>query len=274
MDNNKRDAYEFLKRTFEEYGLGSLAPTILEYIQQGYGADTIALMLQDTPEYKARFSANEARKKAGLSVLSPAEYLSLERSYRQILESNGLPSGFFDDVSDFTAWIGGDVSPAEIQDRVQIGVRAVNNTDESFVSTLREYGLGSGDLLAAVLDRDRALPLLQKTVREAEIGAEARRQGLSLTQARAAYFESMGVDQGTAANAYQMIGAGLPTLAMLGDIYGDSGYGQGTMEDELLGRSGMASERRRRLQGREVGSFSGQSAVNRQSLGGASRGDF
>lgn len=273
-ENAKRDAYEYLSRLFESYGLGSLAPKILEYVQQGYGADTIALMLQDTPEYKQRFAGNEARRKAGLSVLSPAEYLSLERSYRQILESNGMPKGFYDDISDFTTWIGSDVSPSEIQDRVQIAARAVSNTDNGFLESLREYGLGQGDLVASILDRERALPILQKTVREAEIGAEARRQGLRLSQARAAYFESIGVDGGQAASAYQMIGATLPTLENLGDIYGDPTYGQTALEDELLGRSGMQSERRRRLQQREVGTFSGESGLNRSSLGGPSRASY
>jgi len=272
--NQKRDAYEYLKRLFEGYGLGSLAPKILEYVQQGYGADTITLMLQDTDEYKKRFAANESRRKAGLSVLSPAEYLSLERSYRQILESNGMPQGFFDSQDDFTNWIGSDVSPAEIQSRVELAARAVNNTDNSYLESLREYGLGQGDLVAAMLDRNRALPLLQKRVREAEIGAEARRQGLRLSQSRADYFESMGVDRATAASAYQMIGSTLGTLENLGDIYGDTSYGQSTIEDELLGRSGLASERRRRLQGREESAFAGESAVNKSSLGVTTRGSF
>lgn len=274
MDSAKKDAFEFLKKTFESYGLGSLAPKILEYIQQGYGADTIALMLQDTDEYKKRFAGNELRKKAGLPILSPAEYLALESTYKQILDSNGMPKGFYDSNDDFTAWIGSNVSPMEIQSRVELAARAVNNTDNHYLESLREYGLGSGDLVAAMLDRSRALPLLQKRVREAEIGAEARRQGLRLSQARADYFESMGVDQGTAASAYQMIGATLPYLSNLGDIYGDSSYGQETIEDELLGRSGLASERRRRLQNREVGSFSGESGLNKTSLGVTTRGSF
>lgn len=273
-ENAKRDAYEYLKRLFDSYGLSSLSPKILEFIQQGYGADTISLMLQDTSEYKQRFKGNEDRRKKGLAVLSPAEYLSLERSYRQILDSNGMPKGFYDSTDDYTSWISNDVSPAEIQDRVQIAARAVNNTDTGYLQSLRDYGLGQGDLIAASLDRERSLPVLQKIVREAEIGAEARRQGLTLSKTRAAYFESMGVDRGTAASAYQMIGEVGGTLQNLGDIYGDDSYGTDTLEDELLGRSGMASERRKRLQGRETGNFAGTSAINRNSLGGISRAEF
>lgn len=269
----QRDAYESIRRTFEAYGLGSLSSKILEYVQAGYGPDTISLMLQDTQEYKQRFAGNEARRKNGLAVLSPGEYLSLERSYRQILESNGMPKGFYDDQSDFTQWISDDVSPQEISERVQIAANAVANTDNSYLSTLREYGLGEGDLIASILDRKRALPLLQKTVREAQIGAEARRQNLALSQARAGYFESLGVTRDEAANAYRAIGEFLPTMENIGQIYGEE-FDQTDFEDELLGRNALASAKRARLQKREVGSFSNQSAVGQGTLSGPTRGGF
>lgn len=269
----QRNAFESLKRIFESYGLGSLSNKILEYVQAGYGPDTISLMLQDTPEYKQRFAGNEARMKNGLAVLNPAEYLSVERSYRQILESNGMPKGFFDDQSDFTKWISDDVSPQEISERVQIAASAAANTDSNYLSALREYGLGEGDLIAATLDRKRALPMLQKTVREAQIGAEARRQNLALSQSRAGYFESLGVTGSDAANAYKAIGEYLPTLDSLGHIYGEE-YGQTDFEDELLGRSSTASAKRARIQKKEVGSFSNQSAVGQRTLSGPTRGEF
>lgn len=273
LDPAKRDAYDSLLKMFQMYGLDSLAPKILEYIQQGYGADTITLLLQDTPEYKQRFKANDIRKKNGLSVLSPAEYLSLERTYRQILESNGLPAGFYDSLDDFANWIGSDVSPAEIQARVTEAARAMNNSDPSYIKALRDMGLGDGDLVASMLDRDRALPILQQTIRRAEIAAEAYRQGLGLSKDRAAYFESMGVTGSQASDAYETIGEYLPTLSGLGSIY-DQSYGQTDMEDELLGHSGLASQKRKLLQAREVGSFSGSSSITDKSLAGKSRGEY
>lgn len=273
LDPAKRDAYDSLLKMFQMYGLDSLAPKILEYIQQGYGADTITLLLQDTPEYKQRFKANDIRKKNGLSVLSPAEYLSLERTYRQILESNGLPAGFYDSLDDFANWIGSDVSPAEIQARVTEAARAMNNSDPNYIKALRDMGLGDGDLVASMLDRDRALPILQQTIRRAEIAAEAYRQGLGLSKDRAAYFESMGVTGSQASDAYETIGEYLPTLSGLGSIY-DQSYGQTDMEDELLGHSGLASQKRKLLQAREVGSFSGSSSITDKSLAGKSRGEY
>jgi len=273
LNPNQRDAYSYLVQIFNSYGLSSLAPEILKYVQQGYQSDTISLLLQETSAYKKRFKANDERAKKGLGVLSPAEYISLESSYRQVLSSQGLPQGFYDSPDDFAVWIGGDVSPAEIQERAQIAGEAVANTDPQYLQSLRDYGLGQGDLVASILDRKRALPLLQKTVREAQIGAEARRQGLSLTANRAGYFESLGVTQQAAQQAYQAIGQNLGTLENLGSIY-DEGFTQTDFEDELLGNSGLASQKRARLQSRETGNFSGSSSVGQKTLGSQSRGSF
>src|SRR5690606_32920485 len=119
-----RDAYMALNSMFKTYGLGSLASRVYDYVKNGYSADTITVLLQDTPEYKKRFAANEARQKAGLNVLSPAEYISTENSYRQIMRQSGLPAGFYDSTDDFTKWISTDISPTELQSRVDLATQA------------------------------------------------------------------------------------------------------------------------------------------------------
>src|SRR5205085_5571275 len=57
----ERDAFLALSNEFKRFGLESLAGKIFEYVKQGFGADVIALLLQDTPEYKQRFAGNELR---------------------------------------------------------------------------------------------------------------------------------------------------------------------------------------------------------------------
>lgn len=273
VNNDQRNAAEYLNRLFETYGLGSLAPKILEYIQLGYDADTISLMLQDTAEYKTRFAANETRRAAGMAVLSPAEYLNLERSYRQLLSTAGLPAGFFDSNDDFTNWIAGDVSPAEIQERAQDASTALYSSDNNYLQALRSYGVGDGDLTAYFLDSKRALPLIQKTVKASLIGAEASRNSLGLSQQRAEYFGDLGVGQEQARSAYQTIGESLPTAAKLGAL-GNESFGQSDLEDELLGGSGLASAKRKRLATQEVGRFAGASGAGDKALSGRSRGEY
>lgn len=256
LDPDERNAYEMVLDLFRRYDLDTLAPQILKMVQAGYDATTISTMLQETPEYKARFAGNELRKKAGLSILSPAEYIQLERSYRQVLESNGLPRGFYDSPDDFTKWIADDVSPNEINERATTAAQAVASSDTFYLQALRDMGLGEGDLVAAVLDRKRALPILQKVVKTSQIAAEAYRNNLSISQARASYFAGLGVTQEQARNAYQTIGEVKDQASALGEIFGEA-FGREDLEDELLAGSGLASQKRKRLANRETGEFSG-----------------
>jgi hypothetical protein len=259
----QRNAYEMVLDLFKQFGLDSLAPQILKMVQSGYDSTTVSVMLQETKEYKTRFAANELRKNAGLSVLSPAEYIQQERGYRQVLESFGFPSGFYDQPSDFENWIAQDVSVNEINERATIGMQAVTSTDPFYLQALKDMGLGEGDVLAAVLDRDRALPILQKVVKTSQIASEAYRQGIGITEARANYFAGLGVTQEQARQGYQAIGEVQNTATKLGEMF-DESFGVSDLEEEILGGSGMASEKRKRLASREAGQFAGAGAGAKQ----------
>lgn len=101
LDPAQMDAYSLIKALLDQADLGSLADDLYGFIQQGYSADTITLLLQETSEWKRRFAGNEERKRRGLPVLTPAEYLAVESSYRQVMRTFGLPQGFYDEYSDF-----------------------------------------------------------------------------------------------------------------------------------------------------------------------------
>lgn len=256
---SNRNAYELLKNLLKDYGIESLAPAVLTLLQKGYTQETVVVMLQETPEYKQRFAANEARVKAGLSVLSPAEYIQQEKAYRQVLESYGMPKGFYDQTSDFTQWLIDDVSPNEVNERARAAAEAVSSSDQYYLQGLRNMGLGEGDVIASMLDRSRALPILQKVIKTSQIAAEAYRNKLDISEARASYFAGLGVTQDRAREAYQVIGEIGDTARKLGDVYGEK-FGQEDLEEELLGGSGLASQKRRRLANREAGQFGGSSA--------------
>ncbi len=96
IQTQRTDWVEYTTQMFNNYGLGTLAPKITEYVQQGFSPDTVTLKLQETPEYKQRFIGNENRKKAGLQPLTPAEYISAEASYKKVMRDAQLPAGFYD----------------------------------------------------------------------------------------------------------------------------------------------------------------------------------
>ena len=256
LTGENRDAFMALNSLFKQYGLESLAGKIYEYVKNGYGADTISILLQDTPEYKKRFAANEARLKAGLSVLSPAEYISVENSYRQIMRQSGLPVGFYDSNEDFTNWISGDMSPTELQNRVDLATQATALANPAYKAALKQMGLSDGELAAYFLDQDRALPILQKSAATAAIGAEALQRGLAFDQQYASELATAGISRDQASQGYAKIADEFSDLKTLGSIYGGGWTQRMAEEDVFVGGTG-ASEQREKLINRERGSFSG-----------------
>lgn len=241
LSGEKRDAYAALTNLFAGYGLQSLAGKIYEYIQNGYSADTISVLLQDTPEYKERFAGNQQRKAKGLPVLSPAEYLSTESSYRQLMRQAGLPAGFYDQASDFTSFIGKDVSPTELKSRVDLASQATALASPVYKEALqRMYGISEDSLTAYFLDPDRALPIIQKQAAAAAIGAEALRRGLDVSP-RAEEYALSGVTQQQAAQAYGTIADQLPDYEVFSSSFGEK-VTQGDFEQALFGGGAAGQE--------------------------------
>lgn len=265
LKGEQRDAYLALKALFDSYGLGTLAPKILEYVQQGYGADTISILLQRTDEYKKRFAGNEARRAAGMQVLSPAEYLATEQAYRQIMRNAGLPTGFYDSQDDFTKFISKDVSPTELKDRVDIASMATVNADAATKSALAQMGISGSEVTAYFLDPNRATSLIQKQMGTAQIGAAALRNQLEFNQSRAMDWYLRGINQEEAMQGYGAIAGFLGDVSKLGKIYGED-YNQATAEAEVFGASGAAQNQRKRLASQERAQFGGSTGTARGGL--------
>lgn len=264
LSGTNRDAYMALKSLFNGFGLGSLAGKIYDYVKQGYSADTISLLLQDTKEYKTRFAANDARIKAGLPVLSPADYLSTEESYRQILSSAGLPKGFYDNPADFQKWIAGDVSPTEIKDRVDLATAAVGQSNPAYRQALYQmYGINEADLTAYFLDRKTAEPILKKQAAAGAIGAAALRRGFAANRLDLEGYATIGITADQAEQAYSQIAQGFSSMLGIAGRYGDT-WNQQMAEQEVFtpGASSngqeSASQKGTRLRSQERAMFAGQ----------------
>lgn len=265
LQGANRDAYVALNALFTSYGLGTLAPKIFSYIQNGYSADTISLLLQQTPEYKQRFIGNDARTKAGLSVLSPADYLNTENAYKQIMISAGLPSGFYDQPGDFSTWIGKDVSPTEIQSRVDLATQATTLASPSYKQALNQMGIDDSHLVSYFLDPTKAMPAIQKAAATAAIGAQAIQQGLTFDTNYAGQLATEGVTQQTAQQGYAQIAQQLPTMTQLGQRYGYQ-FGQRQAEQATFENDAAVLEQEKRITGQEAGAFAGNTGSASQGL--------
>lgn len=262
------NAYDMMVATLRDWGLESLAPNVLGMLQNGTAQDQIPVLLQSTDAYRKRFAGNEARRKANLAVLSPGEYLAVEKSYRQVMESNGLPKGFYDSPGDYAEWIGNDVSPQEIQTRVGHAVDAANQVDDGTKRAFRDYyGVGANDLAAFFLDQTRALPHIENIAKAARIGAAGFDQGVDFNRTEAERLAtstmvgSSQIEQAVGAVAEQGRDVG-----RLGQIYGDRSYGAGTAADEVFFGDTEAKRRKQALVDRERAEFSGGSGVGKSSL--------
>lgn len=269
----ERDAYAALTTLFNSYGLGSLAPTILKYLQNGYGADTITILLQQTPEYKARFSGNAIRQKNGLQVLTPAEYLSTEASYKQLLRSNGIDPTF-QTQSQYANWIGDDVAPTELQSRIGMAVQATSQAPPAVSQYFDELGINFGDRVSYFLNDKNPTPALQLKLNQAQIGGAALENKLDVSAADSLKYAEMGTSYSQAQSAYQRIADILPDALKLSTIYSSQqSVNQNTLQEEFLGQSGTAQLARERLGQQEQAAFSGQSGVGQktfaQQIGGS-----
>lgn len=267
LSDTDKDAYALLKEVFMNYGLEELVPTITKLMANNVGPNQASLMLKTDPQYNAayikRFAGNESRRKAGLNVLSEAEYLNLEDSYSQTLNAYGLKS-YFGATTDAkrTAManiIGSDISATEFKDRVDTVVTRVNNADPKIKETLKTfYGIKEEDLTSYFLNPTDNLPKLQEKVAAAEIGAAAANQNLAYNKTSAEDLAKFGITKAQAQEGYSTIGEIMPTASKLGDIYGDQ-YTQATAEQEVFKGTASAKRKRTQLAEREVASFSGSS---------------
>lgn len=266
LPGQERDAYAALTTLFDSYGLASLAPKILQFLQNGFGADTITTLLQQTPEYEARFSGNQARIKNGLQVLTPAEYLSTEASYKQLLRVAGLDPSF-QSQSQYADWIGNDVSPQELQDRVNLAVQATTQAPPELTQAFAQLGIHAGDLASYFLNDKNPTPGLQQKMNQAQIIEAGRQAGLNVDTSRALQFAQENVTYSQAFQGYQKVSQILPEANKLSAIYGkQAAYGQTQAENEFLGNSGQAENARIALSQQEEATFSGTGGTGQKSF--------
>jgi len=281
-----QSAYSLLFSEFDRYGLGALVAPLQDFIVEGLSPAEFTLRLRDTDAYKKRFAANEQRIRSGLRSLSEAEYIQLEDQYQNVMRNYGLPASYYQrgDMGiqqGFEKFIAGDVSAAELEDRIQTAQNRVINAAPEVSKALREFypDISSGDILAYALDPQQALTNIKRKVTAAEIGAGAMQAGLSTSAARAEELQRFGVTGEQARERYQTIGGFLPRASQLGEIYAKQGEGpftQTTAEQEVIGTTGAveAQRKRRKLAELETAQFSGRTGAAGSALGRERAGQF
>jgi hypothetical protein len=255
-------------------------------------ASQIQVAINTSEAYKQRFKGNEAirqrmaggQSRPGDRLLSPAEYIALERTYRTIFADNEMPAGYYDNVDDFANLIGNSVSAAELQSRVDTAKSALREADNATLNTLQQYyNLSQGDLVSYLLDPTRAMPILearqtqgqyglnsreelQRQYAVAQVGGAAARQGMEAGQALSEEIVQQGKGQ-YAEQAFSQAGAENENVKRLGSLYGEPLDFKDMVKETLSLTGGVESgKKRRKFASKERAAFGGQSALDKSSL--------
>ena len=290
MTAGKVDAIAAISALLSSYGIGDLSGPLTEAVQKGYSSDTIQLIMQDPNSkdplavaFQTRFSANKVRAAAGKPVLSPAAYLSAERTYTEVMRSYGVSNLATRDT--LSGFISNDISATEVADRVGLAIDRVKNADPFTKAALAEYypSLNQTDIVSALLSPTEGLPALKRKVQLAEIGGAAAIQGLktgltSTSELSKEYsnittgglgaeaLASFGITQDQARKGYQTVASITPRAEFLSSISGGEDYTRLQAEQETF--LGLASAKRAResLTAQEEARFKGQSGLTKTTL--------
>jgi hypothetical protein len=283
----RQSAYDLLFQQFDAYGLGGLVTPLKNLIESGISPAEFTIRLRETDAYKKRFAANATRIQKGLRALSEAEYIGLEDQYQDVMRRYGLPDTYYTRgemgrQEGFEKFIGGDVSPVELEDRIGTAQRRVLNAAPQIKDALTQYygnEISNGDILAYVLDPQNAIENIKRKVTAAEIGGAASIAGLGAARSRAEELQSFGVTGDQARQGYNVISEFLPQARVLGERYAKQGLGdytQETAESEVFAIPGSADagRKRRKLAELEQAQFSGSTGLTGGALGRERAGQF
>ena len=289
-------ARDSVMRMFENTGLGdTFIKSLMDTIDKVYEDnimptdEQILNTIYTSDAYKTRFAANEAIRKRiadgkgrpGDRLLAPAEYIAAEDGYREIMQEAGLPEMFYDQPEDLGNLIANSISVGEFTARVNIAQNALQKADQAIVKSLKDYyGLSSGDLVAYLLDNEKAFDAINSRYQysteqaklmytSAEVGGAAARAGFDTGISRGFAEEITKAGKADAAErAFQGAAREQDDYRRLMSLYGETA-GTEDLARESLGLAGGTEVgiKTKKLASKERAKFQQRGAIDRASLG-------
>lgn len=268
------ELFSQLANFMNSIGLGSLftidsegnpSGWLWEQVQNGVSSkETLMFSLEQTPEFQRRFPViNEQRTAAGrgepVTVMTPQQVLEYEQVYRDTMIAAGVPSWFYDSYEDAHRAIRANIAPTQIEARVARGITAVKNMPSEVRDVFAEfYGSTSEDaLLAAVLDPQKTLSELDRSVVASTFAGSAREQGMNISRQQAEQYAGL-ADVGT--RSAQDVRANVQSMVQLRPL-AESQMGEASIGDTTdvafragaLGDVATSQQLERRLRTRQQG---------------------
>jgi len=250
------NAWAKLKSYLSDYGLSNLEGMLTDLMAKGITDSTAVLFeLRNTPEFKKRFAANEARRAAGLPMLTPASYVEMENTYREVLRRGGMLE-YFNSQDVFEKLLAGDVSPAELYDRMTNAYNVVAEADAGTKAQMSElYKVEGKDLAAYFLDPKTSVSVLKRRAEAAKIAAAGKEQGgMQLTATGAEDLAARGYTATQAATAF----GGLTQQAGLyQEMTGEQAFTEQERLGAAFGYDPLASQKLEQRKQRRLAEFRG-----------------
>jgi hypothetical protein len=269
LDPTQGSVFNSLTTWLQQIGLntGTMQDFIKNAIINSDSTDTIKLNIVNQPDFQKAFPEYQAAIKAG-NPMSPADILNYRTTVTGLMKDAGLPSGFYDQPDDFVNLISNNLSPAELQSRIQDGYAKVAQAPQAVKDAFSDYFGAQGDNMLATffLDPTKGTDAIQKAVQTASIGGQAAQAGLGITQGEAANVAAQGFSEYT-------LRSGIQQAAQQGQLANESisesnDLTGGDVLNQALGIAGtQAVARRQQERSAAFGGGGGGAAQTREGLG-------
>lgn len=277
LDNAAFSIVEGILKNYDMKGVSDSIAKIRRDYPEIASDDILALLKFDTrynAPYLERFSGNAELIRKGLPTLSDESYLKVEKEYETIFKSYEV--GSLANRKMYATLIGNSMDAVDVTSRLNIGysrLKADKNTETAF----REFypSIGTGDIVAAMLNPEEMLPMLERKAAAAEIGGSYLSQGLKTSQSSAESLAAYGINKAGAQAGVRYIAQALPRGQFLSQISGEDGinYTQQTAEDITFKKNVAAQKQEDILKEKEINRFAGQAGtMGSKSLASQQRG--
>jgi hypothetical protein len=261
-------AFSIVEGILKNYDMKGVADSIAK-IRADYpeiaSNDILALLKFDTrynAPYLERFAGNAALIKKGLPTLNDDLYLKAEKEYETIFKAYDV--GSLANRKMYATLIGNSMDAVDVTGRLKIGYDRLKS-DKNIEEAFRKFypSLGTGDIVAAMLNPDEMLPMLERKAAAAEIGGSYLAQGLEASKISAESLAAYGVTKAGAQAGVRYIAQALPRGKFLSQISGETGinYTQETAEEITFKKNVKAQQQEDILKAKEIGRFSAESGT-------------
>jgi len=201
-----QDAAMAVKAVLSKYGLESLTDWAMDALVRGLSEAEIVQEMRNRPEFDQRFPGIKQREAAGLNAISPGEYVEYETRASQLAKFYGMP--FTLGRQQVAALISGDVSPTELEARIQGGYNRVASAPAEVRDWFSQmYGTKGDQALAAFfVDPDLSAPELERFAAAAEAGGYATMAGFGLGRDQAETVARLGLSRDQVAQGMAGVG--------------------------------------------------------------------